>query len=133
MAPISNEKVRIIVGVPPAFPSKCIACFKSYHDTYIDFDFNIPEYGAVYFCETCYSTGALALGWAPPREIEAMRGFITEWRTKALASREVVVAELYSSLVDSGVFAGYPGFPIPGLEAAEQSNNGNPVPEPSSS
>lgn len=64
-----------VVDYPRMLPSACVICGAGPNNTqlqprrmFIDFQFDIEYFGAVYFCSDCFVSAALTLGYHRPSE-----------------------------------------------------------------
>jgi hypothetical protein len=107
---ITNDRIQVIHGVPPALPHACIICDTSSNDRdYIDFNYSIPDHGAVYFCNVCMRVALKLLGWAPPEDIKFLEDAKIKAELKAELARIEVNNELYLLLDRGGFFDGVLG------------------------
>lgn len=65
--PAAGAKFKIL-DTPVALPGYCAVCRSGKNDgrKYVDFDFDLDWYGAVYFCSHCLTECVYYLGWLNP-------------------------------------------------------------------
>ena len=69
---IANSRIQVRNNAP-ALPGKCVVCgtpgdIEDPDRTFIDFGFDLDDYGTVYFCSTCMNQIANALGYISDSE-----------------------------------------------------------------
>ena len=86
---------------PPALPGKCIICQKTSNGavSFLDINWSIDDYGAVYFCTDCLTPLAHAIGFV---ETKSLMDAEREAAELAYALREVEdERDHYRSIVNS--------------------------------
>lgn len=99
-SPSPSDKVQVTKN-PPALPRSCVICNASSNGMkdFIDFNFSIDYYGAVYFCSDCMIPIALSLGLCFQKDLIEAEQEANDLR----ATLEGIEDELtyYRSFVDS--------------------------------
>lgn len=122
---MSSERIQVL-DFPKAAPGKCVICgFAGGVGTdgrkFIDFQFDLDFFGAIIFCEHCFTAGVNALGYLSPQQTTDLKFNLQDLGEKL--QRVLAENDKLRSALDSLSF-------LPSSSDSNSSSTDEKLPEP---